>query len=141
LTILQLFFSFRGRIGRGPYWLGVVATTVFIYLVLELLRLAQALLGGADPNAAAPNAAHAVTLLVVALVGLMAICVCIWAHCAVQAKRWHDRDKSAWWVAIGLIPIIGGLWALIECGFLPGGQGRNRYDTAPAPSDIAATFA
>jgi uncharacterized membrane protein YhaH (DUF805 family) len=73
LTILQLFFSFRGRIGRGPYWLGVVATTVFIYLVLELLRLAQALLGGADPNAATPNAAHAVTLLVVALVGLMAI--------------------------------------------------------------------
>ena len=32
-----------------------------------------------------------------------------------------------WWVLIGLIPIIGALWLLIELGFLKGTDGPNRY--------------
>jgi uncharacterized membrane protein YhaH (DUF805 family) len=43
-------------------------------------------------------------------------------------KRFHDRDKSGWWVLIAFVPIIGWIWYLIECGFLPGTDGPNRYD-------------
>ena len=46
---------------------------------------------------------------------------------AIQVKRWHDRNKSGWWVLIGLIPLIGGIWALIETGFLAGDDGENRF--------------
>jgi hypothetical protein len=44
----------------------------------------------------------------------------------VYIKRFHDRDKSGWWVLIGLIPIIGAIWLLIVLGFLNGPPGPNR---------------
>jgi uncharacterized membrane protein YhaH (DUF805 family) len=34
----------------------------------------------------------------------------------VYIKRFHDRDKSGWWVLIGLIPVIGSIWLLISQG-------------------------
>jgi uncharacterized membrane protein YhaH (DUF805 family) len=49
----------------------------------------------------------------------------------VQIKRWHDLDKSGWWVLVNLIPILGGLWSLIECGFLKGTNGQNRFGPDP----------
>jgi uncharacterized membrane protein YhaH (DUF805 family) len=59
-----------------------------------------------------------------------------WALLALQVKRWHDRDKSWFWIFIGLIPVIGGLWVLVECGFLDGTQGSNRF--GPSPKGIGA---
>jgi uncharacterized membrane protein YhaH (DUF805 family) len=55
----------------------------------------------------------------------------IWPSLAVSIKRWHDRGKSGWWVLIALVPLIGGLWALIETGFLPGTSGTNQYGPDP----------
>ncbi|MDK1018188.1 MAG: DUF805 domain-containing protein [Actinomycetota bacterium] len=55
----------------------------------------------------------------------------LWAGLAIAIKRWHDRDKSGWWILIGLVPIIGGFWALIETRFLTGTQGENRYGPDP----------
>jgi uncharacterized membrane protein YhaH (DUF805 family) len=31
---------------------------------------------------------------------------------AIQVRRLHDVGKSGWWIFIGMIPIIGGLWLL-----------------------------
>jgi uncharacterized membrane protein YhaH (DUF805 family) len=59
-------------------------------------------------------------LLPIAIIGII-----------VQIKRWHDRDKSGWWVLINFVPCIGGLWALIECGFLKGTEGPNRFGPDP----------
>ena len=50
----------------------------------------------------------------------------------VHIKRFHDRDKSGWWVLIGLIPIIGAIWLLIELGFLKGTPGPNRFGSPVA---------
>ena len=36
-----------------------------------------------------------------------------------------------WWVLIGLIPIVGFWWVLIECGFLQGDDGPNEYGPDP----------
>ena len=51
----------------------------------------------------------------------------------VYIKRWHDRDKSGWWMLIVLIPLVGLIWFLVELGFLPGTPGPNRF--GPPPSD------
>ena len=51
----------------------------------------------------------------------------LWSHFVINVKRWHDRDKSGWWVLIGLIPLIGAIWALVELGFLKGTYGKNRF--------------
>jgi uncharacterized membrane protein YhaH (DUF805 family) len=55
----------------------------------------------------------------------------LWPMFAVQAKRWHDRNKSGWWVLIHFIPVIGSLWTLIENGFLEGTEGNNRFGESP----------
>ena len=64
------------------------------------------------------------------LIGLVAL-VAVWMKVAVLVKRWHDRDKSGWWVLITLIPFIGWIWQLIECGFLDGTPGSNKYGPSP----------
>ena len=55
----------------------------------------------------------------------------IWMSLAVQAKRWHDVDKSAWWILIGLVPFVGGLIALVFNGFIAGTPGPNRFGEGP----------
>jgi uncharacterized membrane protein YhaH (DUF805 family) len=49
----------------------------------------------------------------------------------VKIKRWHDRDKSAIWSLIALAPFIGSMWAFVECGFLEGTRGDNRFGPPP----------
>ncbi|MDH5331954.1 MAG: DUF805 domain-containing protein, partial [Aquincola sp.] len=51
----------------------------------------------------------------------------LWPALALSVKRWHDRDKSGWWVLVALIPFIGWLWMLIENGVRRGTVGPNRY--------------
>jgi uncharacterized membrane protein YhaH (DUF805 family) len=46
-------------------------------------------------------------------------------------KRFHDRDKSGWWLLISLVPLIGPLWLLVELGFLQGSEGANRFGPDP----------
>ena len=55
----------------------------------------------------------------------------IYPSVCIGIKRFHDRDKSGWWVLIAFIPLIGWIWYLIECGFLTGTSGPNQYGSAP----------
>ena len=41
----------------------------------------------------------------------------LWVSLAVSVKRWHNRDMSGWWILIGLVPVIGGIVAIIQTGF------------------------
>lgn len=51
---------------------------------------------------------------------------------AVQVRRYHDQDKSGWFILLGLIPYVGGIIALIfMC--IEGTRGPNRY--GPDPRD------
>jgi len=54
-----------------------------------------------------------------------------WPSLAVQAKRWHDQDRSAWWILIGFIPFVGAIVALVMCGFIAGTPGPNRFGEGP----------
>jgi uncharacterized membrane protein YhaH (DUF805 family) len=100
----KLFLSLDGRISRQPFWIGM--------LVLVVVNVvAGAVLGR-----------FLSTLVGIAL---------IYPSVCVSVKRWHDRGKSGWWVLIGLIPVIGWIWTLVECGFLPGTGGTNEYGSDP----------
>ena len=46
-------------------------------------------------------------------------------------KRFHDRDKSGWWVLILFVPILGFFWAIIDLGILEGSSGPNRFGSDP----------
>lgn len=117
MNMLSLLFSFSGRIGRGQYWLGYL-----VQLAIAVLSWMCLLTGLQNEN------------ILLLLVPIVILPVVLWTALAIMAKRYHDRDKSAWWILIGLIPIVGGIWQLIELGLLRGTDGSNEYGPDPCHS-------
>jgi uncharacterized membrane protein YhaH (DUF805 family) len=110
-----LFTSFEGRIGRQQMWMGIIVLTV-ISIVATVLDL---MLGTISAESSFGIISGIVTL------------VSIYPSLALYAKRWHDRGKSGWWSLIILVPLIGVIWWLVECGFLRGTEGPNTYGNDP----------
>ncbi len=140
MSISQLLLSFQGRIGRKTYWLW----NLFYYLtILVFMFTVQRWL----PNWTAE-------LWQLLLLGLLL------PDLAVTAKRWHDRNKSSWWLLLNLPLLLGrmsiplgegniatqphwwesvlalvilacGSWILVECGFVAGNKGDNRFGKPP----------
>ena len=108
----RFYFSADGRVNRKQWWLWLVLPVTVISIVLALIDMAT---GRLDPETGIG--------LFSGIFGLLVLIPAI----MVYIKRFHDRDKSGWWVLIGLIPIIGGIWLLIELGFLKGTDGPNRF--------------
>ena len=99
----DFLLTYEGRFSRSQYWAYVL---VYVGVAIVLGLISDTLLAIYSLAALYPS-----------------ICVSI--------KRWHDRDKSGWWVLIGLIPLIGAIWSLIECGCLKGSDGPNRFGEDP----------
>ena len=119
MNLQSLLFSFHGRINRLPFW-------VVSLILMGWGATFQQLMGpfGPDnPMTIGSGLATIANLIVV-----------LWIWLAVQIKRWHDRDKSGWWALLNLIPVIGLIWIIIECGILPGTEGDNRFGREPASS-------
>jgi uncharacterized membrane protein YhaH (DUF805 family) len=106
LTNKQIWFSFEGRIPRKVFWLYGLLLLVPLYLLVTVAFFVSPKLG----------IVLAIPIYVLA----------VWVGFAMSIKRWHDRDKSGWWMLIGMIPVIN-IWALIETGFLRGTAGGNRF--------------
>jgi uncharacterized membrane protein YhaH (DUF805 family) len=110
--LMTLLFSSKGRIGRRDYWLlGSLAIVIF---ALSLVALFVSL----------PLQPAAIGALPVAVVYIR-------IRSCLRTKRWHDRDKGAVWNLIALMPMFGSLWAFVECGFLEGTPGPNRFGPPP----------
>lgn len=108
LTLRKLYFSFSGRIGRLNFILGMVTLIAFIFLLLftcALLKLTE------------NELVYFISLFYLPL---------LWSSLALQAKRWHDRNKSSWWILINFVP-FGGIWAFIETCILAGTKDTNNY--------------
>ena len=152
MTLQRLLFSFAGRIGRGTFWLAMLA----LIIAGQVLTIAPFFLGGEQA---------AIMMLVVAsqFIWLLSL----WPLLAVGAKRLHDRNRNGWWLLVfWLLPIAllcGGftivlfddprtgrtgdfstgvvlvlaslppaLWGIVELGILPGTEGPNLYGADPA---------
>ena len=55
----------------------------------------------------------------------------------INAKRYHDRDRSGWWLLLILIPLLGPLWLIVVLGFLKGTEGENRFGPDPLQANAA----
>ena len=105
----HLLFQFDGRVNRAKFWLAVLIVWVVGGIVGSIFGFRSA---------------------IYFLVGL----VLLWPYLAAAIKRGHDRGKSGWWMLIGLVPIIGQIWVLVELGFLAGTAGPNQYGADPLAS-------
>ena len=157
MNVMQLCFSFQGRISRKTYWvtqflLWMLTLILFIILnrivippeayydriesVGDLLDVAVLLLIPTvyvnlvvismivDPAGSLADLASSLDVVLILLAPAL-------VNFAVLAKRWHDRNKSAWWAFIHLVPIIGILWTFVELGFFKGTTGKNRFGLDP----------
>ena len=125
--MLQTLFGFHGRMRRSHFWaVGLIMTFGVLPLAVGLLAPLLPHDDTADiPLTTANEVGYGLLVLFIILYG--------WVRLAIQTKRWHDRGKSGWWTLIVLLPVIGGLWMLIECGFFDGDPGSNKY--GPSPKD------
>ncbi|TAJ96104.1 MAG: DUF805 domain-containing protein [Reyranella sp.] len=117
-------FSFAGRINRAKYWrikVGLFFANFFFHIWVATQFSHTAL------HRAPTKTGEWILLGGVILVTLVTLVVSI----TTDVKRYHDRDKSGWWVFIVFLPVIGAVWLLIECGFLPGTVGPNRFGPDP----------
>ena len=107
MSTRQILWSFRGRVPRKVFWLYGVLGPLLVSTMLEMLL---GIVGVSDRRT------ETITSLLL-----------VWPCTAVAVKRWHDRDRSGWWVLINLIPLVGVLWTLVENGLRRGTVGTNRF--------------
>ena len=141
MNLIDLLFSFQGRINRAKFWLAVLICCIF----------GVAVVGTAITLTSSVTALNNVALLTAIPIVVSAI--------AVGVKRLHDRNKDSWWlivfyggsllstVANGFFPDADSLptgiallqylsfavfiWALVELGCLRGTISGNRYGGDP----------
>ena len=100
---LTKYADFEGRASRAEYW--------WFFLFAMLAQAAGSIINSA-------------------LGGLIALALLLPAV-AVGARRLHDIGRTAWWLLIGLIPLVGPL-VLLYWFVQPGNQGANDYGELPA---------
>jgi uncharacterized membrane protein YhaH (DUF805 family) len=105
-------FRVRGRLSRAGFWLRHFSI-VPIGLWLAI--------------AAAETAGSPYDLpLVAAMVLLM---VSIWG------RRLHDRARSAWWLLATLVPVLGPLFLMVECGLRGTAPTAAKFGPEPGTRD------
>ena len=129
MSLLQFLFSFEGRIRRLHLWaFFLVLTAVYGGLFWQFGHWSVAHHDMHPFSYTVSVVSH--TPLLWALGPLF-----LWAKLAVLTKRWHDRDKSGWWILISFVPVIGWLWQFIECALLDGTPGTNRFGPSPKSAE------
>lgn len=117
-SVLSKYMTIRGRAGRPEFWwwILVYATVMVVFVRLDIYfdRVLFANIPGMPP-------------LPMASAVFMAL---LPAHVAVCARRLHDVGRSAWLLAVGVIPVIGAL-ILLWHFLLPSVEAINRHGRPP----------
>jgi uncharacterized membrane protein YhaH (DUF805 family) len=111
------YVDFQGRSPRSEYWW----FQLFIFLIIIVLMLIAGATGGVGG--------------ILLIIFYLAI---ILPSLAVTIRRFHDQDKSGWFILLGLIPAVGGLILLVfMC--LKGTEGDNQFGPDPL-GNVAERF-
>ncbi len=115
-TCFQKFATISGRARRSEYW--------WFILFLMLISLVLSLIDG--------FLFHDVQILS----ALFSLAIIIPTVCA-GGRRLHDTGRSAWWLLIGLIPLVGSL-VLLFFFAQKGTDGTNEYGPDPLAGEFQA---
>jgi uncharacterized membrane protein YhaH (DUF805 family) len=119
-TCFRKYAVFSGRASRSEYW---------FFILFELLLYIGLIIVDLLAFRGSMNVFSTLASLILLLPGL-----------AVLVRRLHDTDRSAWWILIPFVPLIGSIWLLVLlCE--RGTEGANRYGMGPAGAAIPEVFA
>jgi uncharacterized membrane protein YhaH (DUF805 family) len=151
MNVLNLLFSFKGRLNRKHYWRALFFIVAPITALAVVIRIIIPPLGGDVPES------------VKLLLGLIVMVPFAVAILAILVRRLHDLDYSGWWLLTAAFAIPLFSWTMSEIfslisptwhnsrmvedritdvllvtavallGALPGTVGPNRFDYAPSP--------
>lgn len=132
------YAEFEGRSGRQEYWMFFLFN-VIVYTVLGGIGVASFVQSRVADGPGTPGNSLPVTGFIgLGLLGLFALATFI-PSIAVQVRRFHDQDKSGWFILLGFIPYVGGIVLLIfMC--LEGTRGPNRFGPDPRDPYNAGVF-
>ena len=120
LMPLKRYADFNGRSRRKEYWMFSLFTLI-VYAVLYALMIM-----GTDFQNGELGALGMLAACLLFVFGLGVLVPSI----AVAVRRFHDQDKSGWFVLLVFIPFVGGLIMLVfMC--LEGTRGPNRFGEDP----------
>jgi uncharacterized membrane protein YhaH (DUF805 family) len=107
-TALALFFSFKGRLRRRTFYWTLAALLGAFFVLFTFLE---------------DTVSRGSTLVLYPPY--------LWSAFALAVRRLHDREQSAWWLLVLLIPVVGPLlmsaWLLLGRGT----RGSNRFGSDP----------
>ena len=121
ITVLKKYAVFSGRARRKEYWMFVLFNVIFVIIASIIDGLLGTTIKGFGFGLF-----YALYVLAVIIPSL-----------AVGVRRLHDTGRSGWWLLIGLIPVIGGIWLLVLM-VLNGNPGDNKYGPDPKAAVAAA---
>ena len=122
LAAMKKYVDFSGRARRKEYWMFALFNFIFAIVAIILDNIF---------GTAIENVGYGI------FYSLFALAVFL-PSLAVLVRRLHDVGKSGWFILIGLIPIIGGIWLLILM-VTDGQPGENKYGANPK-TDGAVTI-
>ncbi|GAB1531787.1 MULTISPECIES: DUF805 domain-containing protein [Brevibacillus] len=109
-SVLKQYVAFAGRARRQEYWM----FTLFNIIVSLVIALVDSLIGTAS------------------VLGYIYSLAVLLPSLSVTARRLHDTGKSAWWILLGLIPLVGAIVLIIF--MCQDSQGDNKYGANPKAS-------
>ncbi len=121
VAALKKYAVFAGRAQRAEYW--------YFMLFYMLVALILGFLDGiAGTTVGQGNEA-------MGLLSLLFVLAMLLPSLAVSARRLHDTGRSAWWMLIGFVPLVGVL-VLLVLAALDGEPGTNRFGPNPKEAGI-----
>lgn len=139
---LRRYADFSGRSRRKEYWLWAAFNIVVVFILYGIIIAAvapaayeaqMASQSGLQPGA--PSVGLMAGTGIVGILLLLYALATIIPNLAVTVRRFHDQDKSGWFILLGLIPFVGGLILLVFM-LMEGTRGPNRYGSDPKAADM-----
>jgi uncharacterized membrane protein YhaH (DUF805 family) len=125
LQTLKRFGDFGGRSRRREFWLFILGNIVLSFVAAAL----DAALGlGGFTTVTAPGYAGAT--YVPGIIATVVALVLLVPSLAVEVRRLHDTGRSAWWMLLLLVPLVGPI-VLIVFWALEGQRGDNAHGPDP----------
>ncbi len=128
------YFDFDGRSRRKECWMFFLLVMIVAFVLTSVMFA-----GGMSVNMYGQPEMGGMFYLVGGLIGIFWL-VTIIPVIALQVRRFHDQDKSGWFVLLNFVPYVGGLVVLVfMC--LEGTRGPNRFGPDPKDPANASAFA